>query len=141
MRVGQWGAYGINYWVAARMLWDPSQKLEDVLDDYYVHYYAEASEPMKDYFDYLQTIGRMQRDVNLPRESIEKLDSLLAAGEKAAQSEAVRQRVRRDCLSLDYLKLAWEIEDARRESQSYAEDGNLEKALQAARREGLQRVS
>ena len=119
-----WGAYGLNYWVAAKMLWDPTLPLDDVLSDYFGQYYAEAAQPMRGYFDYLESLGRMKRDLDLPPKKLQKLDSLLRAGESAARSEPVRARVARDRVALDYLQKAWAIEEAHRKAQSLAAEGD-----------------
>lgn len=129
-----WGAYSLNYWVAARKLWNPTLAMEDVLTDYFDHYYAEARDPMRKYFAYVESLGRMNRSLEVSEDSLQKLHALLAAGERAAQSEPVRVRIGRDRIALDYLRKAWTVEDARRQIQSLARAGREREAIAALRR-------
>jgi len=39
-----WGSQGFNYWLAARLLWDPSQNEDDLLDDYCRNFFGKAGD-------------------------------------------------------------------------------------------------
>ena len=45
-----WATEGVNYYVLARLLWDPTQKVDDILNDYLAKAFGPAAEPMKRYF-------------------------------------------------------------------------------------------
>lgn len=48
------GLQGLNWYVTARLLWDPHQDLDVLLDDYYTRFYGPAQEPMRQVFTYLE---------------------------------------------------------------------------------------
>ena len=141
-----WTAYAVNYWVFARLIWNPTLPLEDVLADYYGHYYAEAAGPMQAYFEYLESMGRfsyswnvveekkIRCNLNIPEKKIRKLDELLSVGEKAAAGKAVRARIRRDRICIDYLKLAWTREDAARKATKLLAAAQLPDAVEQLQR-------
>jgi len=129
-----WTAYALNYWVFARMAWNLAQPVEEVVADYCSHYYGEAAQPMRAYFAELESQGRWPRDLNVPGSRLETLEKLLAAGERAARTEPTRARILRDRISLDYLKLAWRLEEARRAATALEEQGRIVEAVAAFRR-------
>jgi hypothetical protein len=49
-----WGQLGANYYVMAKLLWNPDQDVEPLLADYFTHAYGPAAEPMKRCFDALE---------------------------------------------------------------------------------------
>jgi len=49
-----WGSQGFNYWMVGRLLWDPSQSEEDLLEDYCKGFFGPAAEPMQTYFLHLE---------------------------------------------------------------------------------------
>ena len=128
--LGNWGAYGLNYWVFARMIWNPTLEVDKVREDYYRHYYAEAAEPMRAYLTFLESLGRIPRDMKMDQKDVQKLETLLAAGEKAAASGAVQARIRRDRIGLDYLTLAWRIEESPRQAASLRAKGKFPEAIE-----------
>ena len=122
------------------------QKLEDVLADYYSHYYAEAANPMQVYFEYLESMGRFSSSkkvvaeekitcyLNFPEKKIHKLDELLSIGEKAANTKAVRARIHRDRICLDYLKFAWTREDAAYKAAKMKANGQIQDMVEQLKR-------
>ncbi|MBI4023955.1 MAG: DUF4838 domain-containing protein, partial [Verrucomicrobia bacterium] len=42
-----WGPNGLGYWIAAKMLWNPDLKTEDLAQDFYQRAFGKASAPMK----------------------------------------------------------------------------------------------
>jgi len=127
--LGNWGAYSLNYWVFARMIWDPTLDVNDVRQDYCRHYYAEAAKPMQAYFAFLETLGHIPRELKIAAEDVQKLERLLAAGEKAATTKAARARIRRDRIGLDYLTLAWQIEEHYRQAVARQAKGEYPAAI------------
>ena len=45
-----WATQGLNYYVLAQLLWDPSQSLDAVIDDYCQSGFGKAASAMKQYF-------------------------------------------------------------------------------------------
>lgn len=133
--LANWGSYSLNYWVCARLLWNVDQRLDDVVEDYLKHYYGPAAPDMKRYFATLERQGRMPRDVNLPESMLSELDAALEAAEgKIGDDEALRARLGRDRLSLQYLRLAWDIEHRERQITSALQRADRKAAIAAATR-------
>ncbi len=53
---GHWATQGLNYYVLAKLLWDPSLKVETVVDDYCKTGFGEAAPQVKQYFKELETL-------------------------------------------------------------------------------------
>jgi hypothetical protein len=52
--VNDWGAGGINYYVLARLLWDPEQDVDKLIDDYCAKGFGPAAAVMKRYLGRLE---------------------------------------------------------------------------------------
>jgi len=50
-----WGAKGLLYYAASKLLWDPDANLEQVMDDFYLKAFGPAKVPMKDYYNWLNS--------------------------------------------------------------------------------------
>jgi hypothetical protein len=46
----QWANNGLNYWMLAKLLWDPAANVDDLLDDYCRAGFGPAAERVKEYF-------------------------------------------------------------------------------------------
>jgi hypothetical protein len=46
-----WGLDGPKLWVTAQLLWDPSQPVDALLEDYYAHFWEEAASPMRRFYE------------------------------------------------------------------------------------------
>lgn len=94
----------LNYYVAAKLLWDSSLKLDDILDDYYRNAYGDAAPKAREYLEL------MERTFNsrYPAESawnvatlfpiwtpdvIEKGYALLLQAEKATDDRRVKDKI------------------------------------------------
>ena len=44
----------LNHYVTAKLLWNPDQRLEDILDDYYRRFYGPAEQPMREFYGLLE---------------------------------------------------------------------------------------
>ncbi|MCD6360683.1 MAG: DUF4838 domain-containing protein, partial [Armatimonadetes bacterium] len=53
--------YGLNYYLAAKLVWNPDLNPDELLDDYFDKFYGVASAPMRRYFD---TLERAMTDWN-----------------------------------------------------------------------------
>lgn len=54
--VNDWGAGGINYYVLARLLWNPEQDVDAIIDDYCRAGFGPAAPAMKRYFARMEAI-------------------------------------------------------------------------------------
>lgn len=52
----------LRAWLIAKLLWNPDQPTEPLLDDFFAGYYAAAAGPIRAYFDELQTLA-IERNV------------------------------------------------------------------------------
>jgi len=115
------GAVGPDYYVAARLMYDPDQSLEDLLADYYDKCWGQAAEPMRRYWE----LWRGQADIS---------EELLAQGlrfiqqaDGLAESQQVRRRIDGMKAYLHFMRLyreymqvpAGEAEAAREAMLSY----------------------
>jgi len=106
----------LRSWVMAKLLWDPSQDAQKLVDEFLEGVYGRAAGPMRRYFDLLHGEVRPAPAgrglhlwiFNVPDYSPRLLEEgfrLFDQAEKAAENDAVRQRIRKDRLSLEYLAL------------------------------------
>jgi len=54
--IGNWGTQGLNYYVLARLLWDPHQEVDPIVDDYCRAAYGPGAEAMKEYYRRLEQL-------------------------------------------------------------------------------------
>lgn len=106
----------LKSWVLARLLWDPSRDAWKLVDEFLDGVYGRAAPLMRRYLERLHSEVRPQPAgrglhlwiFNVPDYSQELLDEglrLFDEAEKAAESEEIRRRIRKDRLSLEYLAL------------------------------------
>lgn len=120
----------LKSWVLARLLWDPSRDAWKLVDEFLEGVYGRAAPLMRQYLDLLHgevrpaPVGRGLHlwIFNVPDYSQRLLDEgfrLFAEAEKAAETEEIRRRIRKDRLSLEYLALLrsarYEVRGARYE--------------------------
>jgi hypothetical protein len=114
------GSNGLVYYVLARLLWDPDQDVDALLEDFYTKFYAEAAGPMRDYYQALEE-GAIASDVHLARqrpyrevvrlftpELLSTLDGCVLRAENKARDEKVQKRVALVRASLEYAKVCAE---------------------------------
>ncbi len=106
---------GLRSYVMAKLLWDPKADVNRLVDEFLGGYYGRAAQPMRAYFDL------MQRQVRAGGRHIWIYDSpgapylnaafladareLFRQAEAAAESDAVRARVRQARLGINYVEL------------------------------------
>lgn len=106
----------LRSYVLAKLLWDPAVNVNGVIDEFLAGVYGKAAGKMREYFDLLHRevrpgpagLGAHLWIFNVPDYSeglLTKGMQLLRQAESEAGDEAVRRRVRKDRLSLDYLAL------------------------------------
>jgi len=135
-----WSSNGINYYVLAQVLWDPSRDASAIIDDYCQHGFGPAAKEMRAYFDELEkhttaisaklgaknnaegelreeeadTIpshGREMRQFFLPP-TIARLNELLDKARAAAgDDQTVRQRIDFIALGVRYADLQARLRD------------------------------
>ena len=88
----EWGAEGLNYHVASRLMWDSGQEVDALLGDFYTRCWGAAAEPMKRYYERFRGQRISTRLLALC------LRDLQEATERAAGDAGVQAR-------LDHLKL------------------------------------
>jgi len=129
---------GLNYYVAAKLLWNADLDVDALLEDYYRKMYGAAAEPMREYWDAYEQAA-IASNIHLAAEYAD-LPKLFPAGLITAQGERlnraaeladtdeVAQRIERARLVLDYvtvcmdymaevMKLAEQLTEQRWQSQ------------------------
>jgi len=107
-----WGTIGLNYYVAAKLLWDPGTDVDALLEDFYEKFYGPAARPMQQYHEALERAA-IESDVHLSAEYrdlpklftpelLRECDGYLSRAERRADSKAIRRRVRMSRLSHTY---------------------------------------
>ncbi len=102
----------LRAYVLARQLWNPEVSVPAVIDEFMQGVYGKAAGPMKAHFDLLHSEvragGRHLWIFNVPDYSdnlLVKGRELFAQAEAAAETDAIRRRIQKDRLTLDYLAL------------------------------------
>jgi len=119
----------LRSYLMARLLWNPSLKVDSIIDEFMAAYYGKAARPMRAYFDLLHRQvrpaprGRGQHmwiNTNpgasyLSQDFIAHSLKRFQEAEAAANDDATRMRVRKARLSIDYVRLvqakAFEVRD------------------------------
>jgi hypothetical protein len=97
-----WGLDGGKAWLTARLLWDPYQDAEALLDEYYTHFFGAAAEPMRSFYEQAEAHrnaneGRAnwiklyldEAGIELfPPEVLHKLRDLIDLGHAAVQEDS-----------------------------------------------------
>ncbi|MBQ9338201.1 MAG: DUF4838 domain-containing protein [Lentisphaeria bacterium] len=60
--IHHWATQGLNYYVLAQMLWDPTQKVDDIIDDYCTSGFGPAAPELKAYFERCEKLSREMAD-------------------------------------------------------------------------------
>ncbi len=110
----------LRSYVMARLLWDTSTNVDQAIDEFMQGYYGRASEKMLAYFDLLQRqvrfppgglghhlwIYQQPGAPYLDRDFLRRARRLMDEAEKVAENDAVRRRVRKARLPLDYVEIS-----------------------------------
>ncbi|MEW6441630.1 MAG: DUF4838 domain-containing protein [bacterium] len=110
------GSNGLVYYVAARLLWDPGQDVDALLEDFYTKFYCEAAGVMKDYYETLEAAA-VSCGFHLARQNpyeevvrlftpqlLAKLDYSVSKAETLARDGKVKARIALVRASLEYAK-------------------------------------
>jgi len=98
-----WGNVGLNFYLAAKMMWDVDTDVDTVLDDYFAGMYGPAAPPMREYFETLRDIvrERYQKTTLFVDEEFPPLRAILDDALELAQTDKQRDRVQ---LSVDHFE-------------------------------------
>lgn len=95
-----WATQGLNYYVVARLHWDPSQKVDAIIDDYCRSGFGAGAPFMRRYFDRLESLMNQTAAAETKPYTaytpavLQELRQLLArAGEAVRDDAACRKRV------------------------------------------------
>ncbi|MGD9496513.1 MAG: DUF4838 domain-containing protein [Armatimonadota bacterium] len=98
-----WGSCGLNFYLAAKLMWDADADVAAILDDYFTGMYGPAAPPMREYFETIRDLARQRylkgelfADADFP-----PLRALLDQALALAQTDKQRARVQ---LSLDHFE-------------------------------------
>jgi hypothetical protein len=108
----------LRSYIMAKLMWNPNVDVKTLIDEFHHAYYGKSSKPMGEYFDLLhvevrmppQGIGHHHWIYGVPdfsEQFLPRAKGLFQQAELAAESESVRNRVKRARLSLDYLDLLY----------------------------------
>lgn len=105
----RWPVCGLNHYVAAKLAWDVDLDVDRLLEDFYEKFYAEAADPMRDYWQTLERafagydeclspFGRkwttlVAPDIFTPQTLVAMEDAVNRA-DKVARSDVIKKRVR-----------------------------------------------
>lgn len=111
------GTLLLNYYVAAKLLWNVNADVDEILQDFYHKFYGPAWKPMKAYHETLETAVKHSR-VHLPaqyhelpliftRQVLEDCGSNISRAQEAVKGNVrIERRVAMARTSLTYTKLA-----------------------------------
>lgn len=121
--IHHWATQGLNYYVLAKLHWNPDLDVDEIIDDYCRCGFQEASKEIKQYFARIEQLTAQNAaekrdgddtsaDVTEPYtpQVIAELRAVLDAADKAAgENQAVRKRIEFLRLGLDFTELQAKI--------------------------------
>lgn len=127
--IGLYTQYGANYWtiglnyyVAARLLWDADQDVDEILEDYFQTFYGKASKPMEAYHRIFEEAAvrsglHMVTDPYtflgyLSEETLAEAGRALQAALQSDVDERQRARIRKQETVLTYARMCLEYHRA-----------------------------
>lgn len=97
--IHHWATEGLNYYVLARLLWNPEADVDAMLDDYCQAGFGRSGREVRRYLARLEELtNRIAAEELSPTapytpETVAELRRLLDAAEKAAENDTIRRRV------------------------------------------------
>ena len=105
--VHHWATNGLNYYVLAEMLWDPSKNVDDIIDEYCRLGFGKGAEAMKKYFLHCEKLTGVLADGS--GVSIEQIEDITVE-----KRESLTSRFRNVFTPEEMKKLAGYLDEARR---------------------------
>ena len=131
-----WGSQGFNYWLAGRLLWDPTQDEDVLLDDYCRSFFGPAGDAVKRYHLRLeQAVADSGQAVMSGGAYIEPIFTEQVTGDakrlldeamRLADEPVIRQRVKRLQLGIEFTERAARL-------KTLEDQGDFEAALSEGR--------
>lgn len=105
--IPDYGAGGLNYFLAGKLMWDAEQPLEPLLADWYGGLYGPAAAAMRDYTETIVTTcrGRGDRGAFFTQDDLDALSAKLDAAAQLAETEKQKARVAMVREAFDYMLL------------------------------------
>lgn len=118
--IGNWGTYGLNYFVFSKIVWNFEYNLGTIVDDYCEKYYGTASQYMKKYFsilentiestEHLQYIDSPEKILGIiNEETLHEMEIQIENAKIHADDVTIFDRIRKVQISFDYMKLLWRV--------------------------------
>ena len=137
---GAWGQLGVNFYVMAKALWDPNCDVEAILDDYFLHAFGPAHEPMKRYFDaieraftakgnFVHHVAPVETRQILKPEVLAACDAAIRDACARAPDEVVRKRIELVDRPYRYAKHFRAAHDAHAEWSQTRDPADLRRAV------------
>jgi len=115
---GDYYTNGLNYYVASKLLWNSTENVEEVLSGFYKDFYGKSCLLMKEYWENYENAAieaniHLSCDINelhliFSEQLLARQKDLLRQAFQLADSDAVRERIRRAQISLHYVTLCME---------------------------------
>ncbi len=104
-----WGAYGLGFYVTTRLLWNPSENPDEIVNDFLDKAFGTAKEPMAQFYSRLNG-----PDSVLARQftAADLYAPLLEAMKRAEGDEAVERRIQELMAYVHYVELISRLETA-----------------------------
>jgi hypothetical protein len=123
-----WATQGLNYYVVARLHWDPEQSADAIVDDYCKAGFGPAAKPVRRYFDRLEALmnDAAARDAKAVSASTPEALSALRK-----ELEQARKDARNDATilkRLDFLELGLRWTEVEARAHAFLADPAADKA-------------
>lgn len=127
---GHWATQGLNYYVLAKILWNPDLDARSIVDDYCNRGFGSAAPAIKRYYSELIQLTDQSAAYNGEREK--DVEGILARGEATERDRSAREAARKTQVS------AWEViytPKVMKELEGYLDEARRLAASQAAVRQ------
>jgi hypothetical protein len=115
----------LNYYVAARLLWDVNADVDAILEDFYTRFYGPAAAPMKAYYELCSRVlaqtdrhlctcsgGGIDMRVIFTAEVVAQMQELSDRAMALADTDIVRQRIEKTAACVQYTRRFTQYLDA-----------------------------
>ncbi len=106
-----WGNCSLNFYLAAKLMWDVDADVEAIIDDYFAGMYGPAAEPMREYFEALRDIARERflKGNLFTADDFPRLRAMLDRAAALADTEKQQARVQLSVDHFEYVMLLREM--------------------------------